>query len=95
MIEWAGRAFGTVDTLALPQAVLVPALAGAPGSNQLLYEVGSLLSLVQQGDLQRDTSDIIDTITDAVAKFFGSIFGDTGATPALDDRSGFAVDRHR
>lgn len=82
VIEQATTACGTVDTRALAQAVLAPMLAGGPANAGMLRDIGSQLSPVDQGNLQRDIADTIEKLVDSIVKFFRSLFGTSATAPA-------------
>ena len=82
MLAQASR-FGALDTRALATAMMGPMLAGKPVDTGLMQAIGSQLSPVQQGDLQRDLTDIVNKLVDAIAKFFASVFGKAEPSPPV------------
>lgn len=82
LLAQASTGFGAIDTRALAQAVLGPMIAGGPANASLLRDLGSQLSPVQQGDLQRDITDTFNTLVEAITKFFSGLFGPATAGPA-------------
>ncbi|TRW14273.1 hypothetical protein [Glacieibacterium frigidum] len=81
VIDQATTAFGTIDTRMLAQAVLGPMLAGGPANASLLRDIGSQLSPVQQGNLQRDITDTVEKLVESIMKFFNGLFGSAATTP--------------